>query len=71
MTIIDFNKIVEISGRTKAWALSQQLSGESAMKAVKQDGYALQFVKDQTEAICIEAVKQDGRALQFVDFGIG
>ena len=37
-----------------------------AIEAVKQDGYALQYVKDQTEAICIEAVKQDGDALRYV-----
>jgi hypothetical protein len=34
---------------------------------VKQDGNALQYVKDQTESICLEAVKQDGYALQYVD----
>ena len=27
---------------------------------------ALQYVKEQTEAICIEAVKQTGLALQYV-----
>jgi len=27
----------------------------------------LQYVKDQTEAICIEAVKQNGYALMFVE----
>ena len=36
-------------------------------EAVKQIGYmALQFVKDQTNEICMEAVKQNGRALEFV-----
>jgi hypothetical protein len=33
---------------------------------VKQDGYALRYVKEQSEAICIEAVKQNGDALQYV-----
>ena len=42
------------------------LTVEAALKAVKQDGYALRYVKDQTEAVAIEAVKQDGYALQFV-----
>ena len=37
-----------------------------AMKAVKQNGYALKFVHTQTEAICLAAVKQNGCALQFV-----
>jgi hypothetical protein len=36
------------------------------MEAVKQDGLALQFVKEQTDLICMEAVKQDCLALQFV-----
>jgi len=42
------------------------LAGKEALEAVKQDGYALRYVKDQTEEICIEAVKQYGNALQFV-----
>ena len=40
---------------------------EEILEAVKQDGYALQFVKNQNEKICLEAVKQDGYALQFVE----
>jgi hypothetical protein len=39
---------------------------EAAMAAVKWNGYALQHVRDQTEAICRAAVKQDGYALQYV-----
>ena len=39
---------------------------QDALKAVKQYGYALQFVKEQTEAICLAAVKEDRDALQFV-----
>ncbi len=37
-----------------------------ALAAVKQDGYALQFVYDQTEAICMAAVKKNGYALRYV-----
>ena len=33
------------------------LSVEAALEAVKEDGDALQYVKDQTEAVCLEAVK--------------
>ena len=33
---------------------------------VKRNGYALQFVKNQTEEICLSAVKEDGLALQWV-----
>jgi ABC-type Fe3+ transport system substrate-binding protein len=40
---------------------------KKALEAVKQNGYALQYVKDQTEAICLEAVKQYGDALQYVN----
>ena len=36
------------------------------LEAVKQDGYALRYVKEQSEAVCLEAVKQDGYALQYV-----
>lgn len=35
--------------------------------AVKQNGYALRWVRNQTEDICLAAVKQDGFALQFID----
>ena len=33
---------------------------------IKQSGFALQFVKEQTKDICLEAVKQREFALQFV-----
>ena len=38
------------------------------MEAVKQNGWALEFVNKelQTPEICMEAVKQNGRALKFV-----
>ena len=42
------------------------LTVEAALKAVEQDGYALRYVKDQTEAVCLKAVEQDGSALQYV-----
>ena len=42
------------------------LSGEEAIKAVEKDGYALGYVKDQTQEICIKAVEKDGNALQYV-----
>ena len=44
----------------------KNLTGVQAMEAVKQNGYALQYVQTQTEAICMEAVKQNGYALQYV-----
>ena len=36
------------------------------LEAVKQDGYSLRYVKEQTEAICLEAVKQHGDSLGYV-----
>jgi len=30
------------------------------LEAVKQNGYALKYVENQTEEICLEAVKQKG-----------
>ena len=42
------------------------LSGEEALEAVKENGNALRYVKEQTEAICLEAVKKNGYALRYV-----
>ena len=36
------------------------------LEAVKRNGYSLQYVKDQSEAVCLEAVKQDGYSLRYV-----
>jgi len=44
----------------------KNLKGKEALEAVKQYGYALRYVKEQTEEICLEAVKQNGDALQYV-----
>ena len=37
------------------------------LEAVKQDGYALFYVKKQTPEICLVAVKQNGHALDYVE----
>lgn len=42
------------------------LDVNAVLKAVEQDGYALQYVKDQTEAICLKAVERHGYALRYV-----
>ena len=34
--------------------------------AVKGDGYALRYVKDQTDEICLEAVRSNGIAIGYV-----
>ena len=39
---------------------------EYCLKAVKQNGDSLRYVKDQTAEICLAAVKQNGDSLQFV-----
>ena len=39
---------------------------EYCLVAVKRDGYALQYVKEQTFEMCLEAVKQNGYSLKFV-----
>ena len=39
---------------------------EKALDAVERNGFALQYVKEQTLEICLEAVKQNGDALQYV-----
>ena len=36
------------------------------LEAVKKNGFALQYVKNQTPDICLEAVKQNGLALRYV-----
>ncbi len=46
--------------------VKKNLKGEEALEAVKQDGYNLKYVIEQTPEICMEAVKQYGTALQFV-----
>ena len=42
------------------------LTIEKALKAVERDGYALRYVKEQTEAVCLKAVERNGDALQYV-----
>ena len=42
------------------------LDDYEALKAVKQIGWALRFVRNQTYEICLAAVKQNEHALQHV-----
>jgi hypothetical protein len=44
------------------------LSGQDALDAVEQDGFALEYVmaEDQTEAIVNAAIQNNGQALRFV-----
>ena len=59
-------KLQDFKNHYDALREKKNLKGEEAMKAVKQNGFALRYVHDQTEAICLEAVKQNGDALQYV-----
>jgi len=45
-------------------------SYKNIMEAVKRNGYALRYVKEQTEAVCLEAVKRNGDALSYVNKSI-
>ena len=51
------------TGTTEIYTLFTEIE---SLEAVKQDGYALRYVREQTEAICLEAVRQDGNNLQYV-----
>ena len=42
------------------------LTTDAAIKAVENDGYALRYVKDQSEAVCLKAVERNGYALRYV-----
>ena len=57
-------KIQDYKAQWNALTEKKNLKGEKAMKAVKQDGLALRFVHEQTEAICLEAVKQNGLCVE-------
>ena len=59
--ILDYEKF-------KTLTQKKDLMGPKAIEAVKQNGYALRYVKEQTEAICTEAVKQNGYALRYVEW---
>jgi hypothetical protein len=39
---------------------------EYCLSAVKLNGFALEYVKEQTEEICLAAVNKNGRALQYI-----
>ena len=41
-------------------------SEEEQLKAVKQDGYAIQYLHNPSEAVQLKAVKQNGDALQYL-----
>jgi hypothetical protein len=62
----DLARLVSENGMAIKHIQNQTL--ELALLAVKDDGYALKYVKDEfkTYEVCLIAVKNDGIALQFV-----
>ena len=57
----------ENKGKSDEELFFEKYSDEShCLKAVEQDGYSLQYVKEQTKDICLKAVEQDGDSLQYV-----
>lgn len=49
------------------WKDSNTKDPESRwLNAVKQDGFTLQYVNNQTKKLCLAAVRNDGWALKFV-----
>ena len=60
-------KLQDYKNKYDKLSTGKSISGKEALEAVKQNGFALQYVKEQTEEICLEAVKQDGYALKFVE----
>ncbi len=59
-------KLSDYWNEYKELKYKKNLKGKEAIKAVEQDGYALQYVIEQTAEICLKAVEQDGYALQYV-----
>jgi hypothetical protein len=54
----------KIESRVKKTKVAQ--TSESFLVAVREDGMALRYMKEQTPEICLEAVRQDSRALRYV-----
>ena len=50
----------------KEFLIKVGINEDPDLTAVKQAGWAIQYVKEQTLEICMAAVKQDGRAIVHV-----
>jgi len=46
--------------------MKKNLRGNEALHAVKQNGFSIRYVKEQTPEICLESVKQNGYSLRFI-----
>ena len=54
------NKIIDLED----WGMWK--NEEFCLKAVKQNGFVLRFVKNQTKEMCFEAINQDGNFLEYI-----
>ena len=63
-------KVIKVLGaerRSKEEIEFEQWSDKKyCLKAVEKNGYALRYVKEQSEAVCLKAVEENGYALQYV-----
>ncbi len=77
VTIPQDAKVYETKGKFKADRIIlsnirrvevyiNSLPYESQLNAVKQNGYLLKYVKNQTPELCLDALKQNGYALRYV-----
>ena len=65
--VVEETKRVVIAGLGDVTDYEQWYDYKKCLEAVKRNGYALQYVKEQSKDICLEAVKQDGYALRYVN----
>ena len=61
------NKLEELYDKYCALEDKKNVDGNSkeALEAVKQNGYALAYISNPSEQVCLEAVKQREGALQY------
>jgi hypothetical protein len=62
-------RLIEASDKSQSYLdrVPKFSTENEALEAVRRNGDALRYVKEQSEAVCLEAVKEDGDALQYVD----
>ena len=65
--LLTVNELLEKLDEEKKKCIGFNYTDHNAcLEAVKQNGFNLKYVKNQTPDICLEAVKQDGWALKYV-----
>ena len=58
---------MELIKRKKSMIGFDYENEKECLATVKQRGFALEYVKEQTPEICLEAVKRNGLALEYVN----